>query len=184
MEESANSEPVMQDHGTEKSDEELLALIGAGNQSAFHTLFRRHADRVLRYALSIVRRRHLAEDVLQETMLAVWNGAKRFKGRSKPTTWILGIARNLSHNLLRKERKGDRMPEVDTTLPDPSEQTLRALQVERALATLTEAHREVLHLVYYEEMSIAEVADVLAIPEGTVKSRMFHARKALAKELL
>ena len=76
------------------------------------------------------------------------------------------------------------MPETDTTLPDPAEQTLRALQVERAMSTLTDAHREVLHLVYYEEMSIAEVADILAIPEGTVKSRMFHARKALAKELL
>jgi len=183
MEQSVNSEPAEREHGTERTDEQLLALIGEGNQAAFHALFRRHADRVLRYTLSIVRRRHLAEDVLQETMLAVWKSAKQFQGRSKPTTWILGIARNLSHNLLRKEKKGARMPDLETTLPDPAEGTLRMLQVQRALDTLTDTQREVLHLVYYEEMSISEAADVLAIPEGTVKSRMFHARKALAKEL-
>jgi RNA polymerase sigma-70 factor (ECF subfamily) len=178
-----NHEPVAREQGPQRTDEELLSLVAAGSQEAFHALFQRHADRVLRYAISIVRSRHLAEEVLQETMIVIWKGAKRFEGRSKATTWMLGIARNLSHNLLRKEKRGERVPDVEMTMPDPADGTQKALQVQRALDVLTDAQREVLHLVYYEEMSLAEAANVLGIPEGTVKSRMFHARKALAKEL-
>lgn len=166
-----------------RSDRDLLAAVASRDKSAFQALFERHADRVFRFAMSIVRNAHLAEEVMQETMIAVWRSARRFEGRSKASTWILGIARNLAHNLLRKEKRGDRMPEIKTTVPDPADGAEREVRVQRAMEALTDAQREVLHLVYYEELGVREAAAVLGIPEGTVKSRMFHARKTLAKEL-
>ncbi|MGB2983159.1 MAG: sigma-70 family RNA polymerase sigma factor [Candidatus Bipolaricaulia bacterium] len=166
-----------------RSDQELLAAVASRDKAAFQALFERHADRVFRFAMSIVRNAHLAEEVMQETMIAVWRSARRFEGRSKASTWILGIARNLAHNLLRKEKRGNRMPEIKTTAPDPADGAEREVRVQRAMEALTDAQREVLHLVYYEELGVREAAAVLGIPEGTVKSRMFHARKTLAKEL-
>jgi RNA polymerase sigma factor (sigma-70 family) len=165
------------------SDEALLERVATGDSAAFRTLYERHAERVLRFAMSIVRQAHLAEEVLQETMIVVWKKAKTFKGNAKVSTWILGIARNLAFNLLRKEKRGARLPEERSAETNPAKRIETAVQVERALETLPDHHREVMHLVFYEEMNLREAAEVLGIPEGTVKSRMHHARKALAKEL-
>jgi len=166
-----------------KSDEALLWATGQADLAAFRELYDRHADRVYRFALSRVRRSHLAEEVLQETMFAVWKQADRFCGRSKATTWILGIARNQAHAILRREKKGERLPEEPASEPDPAETAEIDVRVQRALAGLSAEHREALHLVFYEEMSLADAAAVLGVPEGTVKSRLFYARKALAEEL-
>jgi len=165
------------------SDETLIARIAEGDRRAFTELYERHADRIFRFAMSIVRRAHLAEEVLQETMIVVWKRAKAFKGNSKVTTWILGICRNLAFNLLRKEKRGDRLPDERPETADPARSVETAVHVERAMETLPDHHREVMHLVFYEEMNLKEAAEILGIPEGTVKSRMHHARKALAKEL-
>lgn len=160
----------------------LLGRVVNGDQHAFRMLYEEYVDRVYRFALSIVRQPHLAEDVLQETMIVVWKRAKTFKGNSKLSTWILGIARNLAFNVLRKEKRGERLPE-EKAMSDPSKQAEMSVHVERALGKLSDVHREVVHLVYYEEMNLREAAEVLGIPEGTVKSRMHNARKALAQEL-
>jgi len=165
------------------SDTQLLSRISDRDRGAFHRLFERHSDRVYRFALALTRSPHLAEEVLQETMMAVWKGAKRFKGRSKVTTWILGIAKNQAYNLLRREERGKRLPASVDRTPDPAEEVEMSVRVERSLDTLPEAQREVLHLVFYENLSVRETAELLGIPEGTVKSRMYHARKNLAKEL-
>ena len=166
-----------------RSDPQLLSRIAYEDRAAFHLLFERHSERVYRFALSITRRPHLAEEVLQETMMAVWKGAKRFKERSKVTTWILGIAKNQSYNLLRREARGERLPETEDRVADPAGEAELTVQMERALDALPEAQREALHLVFYENLSVKETAELLGIPEGTVKSRMYHARKNLAKEL-
>ncbi len=166
-----------------KTDERLIHRIARQDQTAFRELYERHADRVFRFALSHVGDRNLAEEVLQETMIAVWKGAARFRGDSKVTTWLLGIARNQAHSLLRQESRAGRTPALQAWTDDPHEAAAIQVRVERALATLPARQRELLHLVFYEQLSVAETADVLGIPEGTVKSRMFHARKALAKEL-
>ncbi|MFC2077401.1 RNA polymerase sigma factor [Candidatus Bipolaricaulota bacterium] len=165
------------------SDETLIRRVANGDRPAFTQLYERHAERVFRFAMSIVRRAHLAEEVLQETMIVVWKRAKTFKGNAKVSTWILGITRNLAFNLLRKEKRGDRLPEEKPNMTDPAKSAETAVHVERALETLPDHHREVMHLVFYEEMNLREAAEILGIPEGTVKSRMHHARKALAKEL-
>lgn len=166
-----------------RSDAQLLLRIADRDREAFRLLFERHGDRVHRYALSLTRSPHLAEEVLQETMMAVWKGAKRFEGRSKVTTWLLGIAKNQAYNLLRREERGRRLPDTTDRSPDPSSEAALSVQVERAVDGLPEAQRDVLHLVFYENLTVRETAELLGIPEGTVKSRMYHARKRLAKEL-
>jgi len=167
------------------SDERLLALVATQDRGAFHALYERYADAVYRYALSILRTPHLAEEVLQETMMAIWKGAQNFKGRSKVLTWILGITRNQAHNILRKESKGQRLPEIDPTTEtrDPTKSMHVDLLVQEALEALSPQQREVMHLVFYESLTVRETASLLGIPEGTVKSRMHHARQTLAKEL-
>jgi len=166
-------------------DKRLLALVATQDQGAFQLLYERYADAVYRYAMSILRTPHLAEDVLQETMIAVWKSAKNFKGNSNVLTWIFGIARNQSHNILRKESKGQRLPETDpsSATHDPTKSMHVDLCVQEALETLSPSHREVMHLVFYENLTVRETAELLGIPTGTVKSRMHHARLALAKEL-
>jgi RNA polymerase sigma-70 factor (ECF subfamily) len=167
-----------------KTDEALLRAVGRADRQAFRELYERHAERVYRFSISLVRNTHLAEEVLQETMLTVWKSGASFRGASKATTWILGIARNQAHSLLHREKKGERLPEDPKGEPDPAEVAEIDVRVTRALQTLSSEQQEVLHLVFYEEMSLADAAAVLGIPEGTVKSRLFYARKALAKELL
>ena len=166
-----------------RSDSQLLSRIADQDRGAFRLFFERHSDRVFRFALALTRRPHLAEEVLQETMMAAWKGARKFKGRSKVTTWLLGIAKNQACNLLRREERGRRVPETPDPVPDPAGEAEMAVLVERALDTLPEAQREVLHLVFYENLSVRETAELLDVPEGTVKSRMYHARRNLAKEL-
>lgn len=174
--------PDGRSHGV-RTDEQLLARIAGADRDAFAILYERHAERILRFVLRIVRTPHLAEEVLQETMMVVWNEADRFEGRSKATTWMLGIARNLSHNLLRREARGTRELDPPAAGEDPGPSAERAVLIESAVSRLSPRLREVLHLVFYEELTLREVAEILGIPEGTVKSRMHHARKALAKEL-
>lgn len=162
---------------------ELLTRVARRDRDAFHGFYDAYADRVFRYVLTILRNVHLAEEVVQETMLAVWNGAASFTGRSRVSTWVFGIARNQAYNLLRREKRGDRRPREEFVLPDPSDGVHEELRVLDALATLPSDQREVVFLTFYEGLSYAQIASILGIPEGTVKSRMYHAKRRLAQEL-
>ncbi len=163
-------------------DVKLVERVGRGDAGAFRELYTRYADRVFRYAFTLLRDRHLAEDVVQETMIAVWNGAGRFEGRSQVSTWLFGIARNLAYRVLRAEAKGERVPEERGEEPDPGALE-REARVQRAVAALPPEQREVVFLAFYVGLPYAEIARVQGVPEGTVKSRMFHAKKRLSEEL-
>jgi len=165
------------------SDRELIADVANGDEAAFRQLYDRFADRVFRYAYTILRGKHLAEEVAQETMIAVWKGAAKFAGRSKVSTWIFGIARNQSYSLVRKEIRTNRVPDVSLIEPDPAPGIHRQEQVARALAQLSDDHREVVFLTFYEGLSYGEIASILDIPAGTVKSRMFYAKRQLGEVL-
>lgn len=165
------------------NDTQLIAAVASGSRIAFRRLYEQYADRILRFAQTIVREPHLAEEVLQETMIAVWQSAGRFAGRSKPSTWLLGITRNQAHSLLRREKRGLRTPPLNLETEDPAPGIEQQVALERAMRMLSTAQRETLHLVFYDQLTVNEAADVLGIPPGTVKSRMYHARRILAKEL-
>jgi len=164
-------------------DRELLARVAAHDEAAFRRLYERYATRVFCYALTILRNRHLAEEVVQDTMVAVWEGAATFKGSSRVSTWIFGVARNQAHALLRREARGARTANEPLVLPDPAGQVERAERVRSALERLSPQQREVVFLAFYEGLSYQEIARILGVPEGTVKSRMYHAKRALAEVL-
>jgi RNA polymerase sigma-70 factor, ECF subfamily len=173
------------------SEAALLTAIARGDRDAVRRLYALTHVRLFRYLVRQVRNEALAEDVMNEVYLAVWQNAGRYEGRSAPMTWMLSIAHNKAISSLRKRREttgidddvvagiadGDDSPEEVAQKRDKG-QIIRA-----CIDRLGDAHRTVLDLVYYQERSLAEVAEILAIPEATVKTRAFHARKKLSELL-
>jgi len=170
------------------SDEGLIGLISSGNRDSMRLLFARHNVRVFRFLRRMVGNDATAEDLLSEVFLEVWRSAGRFDARSQVSTWILGIARYKALSSLR-QRSLDALDE-DTydTVEDPADdpevslqKTERSAQLQDCLRQLSTAHREVLDLIYYHEQSIEDVARIIGVPPGTVKTRAFHARKHMAE---
>ena len=169
------------------TDEMLLESIADGSRTAMHTLYARHNVRVYRFILRIVRDASLAEDLVSQVFLDVWRTAKQFEGRSQVSTWLLSIARFKALTSLRQRRFEDIdqddvreiADEADT--PETSLERATTSEILRAcVAKLSPAHREIINLVYYHEKSVEEVGQIIGIPQSTVKTRMFYARKQLA----
>jgi RNA polymerase sigma-70 factor (ECF subfamily) len=134
--------------------------------------------------------RPLAEEVLQDVMLAAWQGASQFRGESKVLTWLLAIARNRAINARRKHAPlaiplSDAV-NAQATDTGPLERVVRQhehLAVRETLLKLPQQQREILVLVFYHQLSEAEVAQVLGISVGTVKSRLHRAKQMLRRVL-
>jgi RNA polymerase sigma-70 factor (ECF subfamily) len=167
------------------TDDALLRAIGAGDRSAMRVLFARHKDRVFRFILRMVRDRALADDLLNDVFLVVWQRATSFAGRSSVSTWLLGIARHKALTALaaRRTEPLDHEADIVDPAPDPEDALAgkqRAALLRRAIHSLSPTHREIVDLVYDQGRSIAEIAELLHIPANTVKTRMFYARQHLA----
>lgn len=170
------------------SDMALVKAIAAGDAEAMRALYDRHATPLFRYALGRTGDRAAAEDAVQETMLATWRGAARFREESSVRTWLFGICRNrLAERAKRREFKAevvpiDRLGELSgggaTAAAVPE-----TLDFWRAFDRLADEHREVILLVFHYGFSLRETADLLEIPVGTVKSRVHHARRRLEAAL-
>jgi RNA polymerase sigma-70 factor (ECF subfamily) len=167
-----------------------LHRIGKGEEAAFRALFLRYQQRLIRYLDRLLRGLEEAEEVFQETMLEVWQKAKRFQGRSAPSTWVYSIARHKAFDRLRKRGEVLAEPEDLQHEPDPhpdaGETAARAHLAERIrdlLPQLAPIHREVVDLTYYQEYTMEEIAEITGCPVGTVKTRMFHARRRLKAAL-
>jgi RNA polymerase sigma-70 factor (ECF subfamily) len=170
------------------SDLALIERIAAGDQLAMRTLFARHQVAAFRFINRLVRDQGTAEDILSEVFLDVWRHAGRFESRSSVSTWLLAIARNKALSVHRRRREAELDDAAAAKLVDPAdrpdvclEKKNNAEMIGRCLAQLSPEHCEVIDLVYYHEKSVAEVAEVVGIPEATVKTRMFYARKKLAQ---
>ncbi|WP_026379902.1 sigma-70 family RNA polymerase sigma factor [Afifella pfennigii] len=170
------------------SDEDLLRKIADGERAAMQTLFARHQVRVFRFVFQMVRDEALAEDITSDTFLDIWRQADRFQFRSRVTTWILGIARFKALAARRKRREDSAEEEEIASVADSADtpelsaqKASKAGQLTACIGRLSEVHREIVDLVYYQELSIKEIAALLGIPDNTVKTRMFHARKRLSE---
>jgi RNA polymerase sigma-70 factor (ECF subfamily) len=170
------------------ADELLIGRIARGDRLAMQVLFARHHVRVYRYVLRLTRDEAAAEDVISEVFLDVWRQASRFEGRSAVSTWLIAIARFKTLSLLRKRREDSLDEEVAESIEEPSDDPERAIEkqdkgekLRQCLAALSAEHREIIDLVYYHEKSVEEVALIVGIPENTVKTRMFYARKKLGE---
>ena len=181
----------MNDTGAQKSegkiDADLLARIARQDRAALRTFFARYHVRLYRYLVRLTRNEGLAEDMINEVFLSVWRNAASFQGQSAVSSWVFAIARNRAMSELRKKSETtlddpDSYDEVDDS-DTPEETAMKAdkgAALRECLFKLTPEHREVIELVYYHDKSVKEVADIVGIPENTVKTRMFHARQKLS----
>jgi RNA polymerase sigma-70 factor, ECF subfamily len=172
------------------SDEALIGRIAGGDKVAMQVLFARHHVRVYRFVLRLVRDQTLAEDLISEVFLDVWRQAGRFEARSAVSTWLLAIARYKALSALRRRPDEELDEEAAAAIEDPGDTPEVALEkkdkgeiLRKCLTALSPEHREIIDLVYYHEKSVEEVAEIVGIPENTVKTRMFYARKRLSELL-
>ena len=170
------------------ADETLIARIARGDRLAMQVLFARHHVRVYRFVLRLVRDEMAAEDVIGEVFLDVWRQASRFEGRSAVSTWLIAIARFKALSLLRRRREEGLDEETAESIEEPSDDPELAMakrdkgeKLRQCLAALSPQHREIIDLVYYHEKSVEETARIVGVPENTVKTRMFYARKKLGE---
>jgi RNA polymerase sigma-70 factor (ECF subfamily) len=181
-------------------DEALIARLAAGDTAALSLLYDRYAGAVYSLVARIVGDRQVAEDLLQEVFVRVWQRAGTFQGaRGKPLTWVLGIAHNLAIDEVRRRRRrpleaDDRdeegqlialqaLPSVDSDPSDLAWERLRREQIVAALAQLPEAQRILIELAYFEGYTQSQLAARLGEPLGTIKTRMRLAAQKL-RELL
>jgi RNA polymerase sigma-70 factor (ECF subfamily) len=171
-------------------DEALIGAIADGNKNAMHTLFTRHNVRVYRFILRMIDNAALAEDLVSDVFLEVWRQADRFERRSKVSTWLLAIARYKTISAMRRRQHEEVDEDVLARLEDPAdtadvtlEKNERSTLLGKCLTRLSPAHREIIDLVYYHDKSIAEAGEIIGIPQATVKTRMFYARKQLGEFL-
>ncbi len=170
-------------------DETLVRRYLDGDVAAFEDLMRAHEDRVFAICLRMLRDREAALDATQETFVAVFRKADRFAGRSAFSTWLYRVAVNTCYDILRRQRR-----RPTTTLPDhveppdpTTEDQLRSAdlrpEIEAALAALPTEFRSAVVLADLEDLPLQEVGEILGVPVGTVKSRVFRGRRLLAQAL-
>jgi len=172
------------------SDEVLIGRIANGDRLAMQVLFARHHVRVYRFVLRLVRNEARAEDLISDVFLDIWRQAGKFEGRSAASTWMLSIARFKALSALRKRTEEELDEETAGAIEDQADDPEVSLAkkdkanvLRQCLGRLSAEHREVVDLVYYHEKSVEEVAGIVGIPEATVKTRMFYARKKLSELL-
>ena len=174
---------------TPAQEAELLARVVKGDHDAFTEIMRSHEDRVFSVCLRIMGSRDQALDATQETFLTTFRKAGQFKGNSALGTWIYRIAVNTCYDQLRKQRrrKTDPLPDhldpADHSAEDAVDAAGLRPEIQEALAAIPDDFRTAVILSDIEGMALPEVAEILEIPVGTVKSRVFRGRRLLAREL-
>lgn len=176
-----NSEP--------DGDRELISRVVSGDRDAFTRLMANHEEMVFAVALRMMRDREAALDATQETFLTLFRKADRYRGDAAVSTWLYRIAVNTCLDMLRKAKRraadplGEHHDPPDPTATDPFASIELRPSVEDALAGLPEEFRAAVILSDIHGLPLAEIAEVLEVPVGTVKSRVFRARRLLAQSL-
>jgi RNA polymerase sigma-70 factor (ECF subfamily) len=170
-----------------RADEADVARARAGDTAAFAALVRRHQDRVFGFILRMLDARDEAMELTQDVFVKAWQALPGWRPEARFSTWLLQIARNAALDQLRRRRVVQFAPlddgmDVADTAPGPEARYAsrqRQALLENALQQIAAEHREILLLREIEDLSYAELAAVLGIAEGTVKSRLARARAAL-----
>lgn len=182
-----------------EDDAEVIRRIAVGEEEALHHLYLTYRPRLRRYLWHQLDGDEAAvEDLLQDIFVAVWRAAPTYRGEARVLTWLFQIAHyrlvHLRRDLARRP-EGHRWVERDDGEDDDNTHELiapgtsvedvvvDAMLLAEALERLSAKHREVLDLIFLQGFSLSETAAVLGVPEGTVKSRVSYARRALAEAL-
>jgi RNA polymerase sigma-70 factor, ECF subfamily len=182
-----------------ESDERLIEAVAAGDKGAMRVLYKRYNVFIYRFIKHLIGDCPLIEDIVSDVFLQVWRHAGQFEGRSKPSTWLLAISRYKALEALRRRDRKDRadraaIAEFGQANPgceqDPSDNGEDAVLREdahalmrRCIDELSPEHREIIDLIYYQERTVDEVAQITRKPKNTVKTRAYYARKHLARLL-
>jgi len=170
------------------SDHGLLALVARGDREAYARLYDSYAAPAYSLALRIVRDRELAADVVQDAFLTIWNQASTFDAsRGQPSTWILTVTHHKAVDIVRREQRrraeaideAHETPDTGAPVEEQAWQAVAREQVRAAMSKLPDPQREVLELAYFAGYTQSQLAERLAVPIGTVKSRTFAAMNAL-----
>ena len=178
--------------GDKQTDDHLLARVGEGDERALCHLYTRYASVVFAFVLARVSDRRVAEEVSADVWLGCWRSAPAFRHDAKVLTWLLGIAKRQIYMHTRRKRlpqvplDDEQTNEVPSDDLGPAELVIAADQaaaVLDAVDALPAALAEVVRLAWLHELPYEEIADVVGVPVGTVKSRVSRARKLLREEL-
>jgi RNA polymerase sigma factor (sigma-70 family) len=175
----------MSDPSNAGEDARLIRRIADRDLRAFEALYRNYHPRLTRFLTNLIRRPQLVEEVLNDTLLVVWDRPDSYNGSCKLSTWIFAIAYRKAMKALRRqdEPMEDKHAETRMTAEPGPEQQLGQRQVQQALlaamAQLSADHRAVVDLTYFHEINYREIAEIMDCPVDTVKTRMFHARRHL-----
>ncbi len=169
----------------ELAEQRLLGRVAERQLPAFEALYRNYHPRLARFLDRVTRRPHLVDELLNDTMLVVWNRAASYNAQSKVSTWIFGIAYRKALKALQRlddPVEDEQVQQHLSSEPGPEQrvtgqQLHEALQ--HALGGLSAEHRAVVNLTYFHEAPYQEIAQIVGCPVETVKTRMFHARRRL-----
>jgi len=168
---------------------QLIDAIAGGSEDALCNFYQAYSNKIYNFAYRRLNDATDAGDVLNQVMLDVWRQAGRFEGRSHVLTWVLGITYHKTIDTLRK-RNRHHAEELDgnDTIDDDCPTALDALAncenaeiLRKCLEKLPDSQRHVVHLAFFEDISYAEISVIVDCPEGTVKSRIYHAKQALKR---
>lgn len=174
----------------DQQDLDLLQRVATRDKMAFEALYARYYPHLSRYLARLIRRSELVEEVVNDTLFVVWQKAGQFEGRSKVSTWITGIAylkgiKALDRLKTMPEQQAEGLSEVEEI--EETRNLISKLGLEDWLSSgldrISADQRSVIELTYFSGFSYQEIAEVMDCPVNTVKTRMFHARRRLAKLL-
>lgn len=179
--------PLMPDQSDACADEHLLLQrISAGDSTAFEAFYKNYYPRLFRFILRMTRQPDTVEELIQETLLVVWEKPDGFNYESKLSTWVFGIAYNKALKSIAKNARRSNDVDIDEladTIGDANANPAKSSEDQdwlgAALAVLPADQRAVIELTFYHGLSYQDVAKILDCPENTVKTRMFNARKKL-----
>jgi len=170
-------------------DFDLVRRIAAGDDDALRELYAVHGQRLYAYAARVTGDLAVAEDVVQESLVAVWKSAGRFRGEGRVLAWLLSIVHHKALNAMRIQSPVtlEQVDRLTDTSPSPDERAAlneRHCQLRASLERLSLEHRTVLELVFYQELSLSEAAQICDCPVGTIKSRLSYAKTQLRGDLM
>jgi RNA polymerase sigma factor (sigma-70 family) len=183
------SEPSAARRSDTESEARLLGRIADGDLRSFEQLYRLYHPRLKRFLINLVGRRQLVEEVLNDTLMVVWNRPDGYNGESRVSTWIFAIAYRKALKAIGRqdEPMEDHHAHTRPSMEAGPEREVGLRQAQAALmsaiAELSADHRAVVDLCYFHEMGYREIADIMDCPVETVKTRMFYARRHLKAKL-
>jgi RNA polymerase sigma factor (sigma-70 family) len=179
-----NRPPMPDKPDTAVEESALLQRIAEGDTSAFEAFYKVYYSKLFRFILRMTHQPEAVEELIQETLLVIWEKPEGFNHASKISTWVFGIAYNKAlKSMSRNARRHSDVDDLIDTIGDPAANPAQSRESEDwlscAFAILSPDQRAVIELTFYHGLPYQDIAKILNCPENTVKTRMFHARKKL-----